>query len=53
MVKFGTETGVPLVTYGETLLIIAGSKLYNSYRALLNTGYSIGIDEFRHNGRKQ
>jgi hypothetical protein len=58
--KFGTETGVPLVTYGETLLIIAevdarasvltGINSYNSYRALLNTGYSIGIDNSGFNG---
>jgi hypothetical protein len=43
---------MPLVTYGEMLLIIAeadartsfasGLTSYNAYRALLNTGYSIG-----------
>jgi hypothetical protein len=46
---------MPLVTYGEMLLIIAeadarisgvssGVNAYNNYRTLLNTGYSIGID---------
>ena len=45
---------MPMVTYGEMLLIIAeadartsfsaGLTSYNAYRALLNTGYSIGID---------
>jgi hypothetical protein len=45
---------MPLVTYGEMLLIIAeadartsftaGLTSYNDYRDLLNTGYSIGID---------
>lgn len=59
--KFGTETAVPLVTYGEMLLIIAevdakasvltGVTSYNAYRALLNTGYSIGIDNSGYNGR--
>lgn len=59
--KFGTETGSPLVTYGENLLIIAeatartsglsdGVTAYNDYRALLNTGYSIGIDNTGYNG---
>lgn len=52
--KFGSDTSVPLVTYGEMLLIIAevdtragfatGLTSYNAYRALLNTGYSIGIN---------
>lgn len=51
--KFGSDSGLPMVTYGEMLLIIAevdarssfatGLTSYNSYRALLNTGYSIGI----------
>ncbi len=52
--KFGNDTAAPLVTYGEMLLIIAevdardsfdsGLTSYNNYRALLNTGYSIGIN---------
>ncbi|UQD56060.1 SusD/RagB family nutrient-binding outer membrane lipoprotein [Flavobacterium sp. K5-23] len=52
--RFGTSTSMPLVTYGEMLLIISeadartsfvtGLTSYNNYRALLNTGYSIGID---------
>jgi hypothetical protein len=52
--KFGTESPMPMVTYGEMLLIIAevdarsdfdsGLASYNNYRSLLNTGYSIGID---------
>ncbi|WP_051621333.1 SusD/RagB family nutrient-binding outer membrane lipoprotein [Leeuwenhoekiella sp. MAR_2009_132] len=52
--KFGTESDMPLVTYGENLLIIAecraresfsaGLTAYNNYRALLDTGYSIGLD---------
>lgn len=51
--KFGNDSNMPLVTYGEMLLIIAevdartsfasGLSSYNNYRALLNTGYSIGI----------
>ena len=51
--KFGSDSGLPMVTYGEMLLIIAevdarssfatGLTSYNNYRALLNTGYSIGI----------
>jgi hypothetical protein len=59
--KFGTETGIPLVTYGEMLLITAevdarasvltGVTSYNVYRALLNTGYSIGIDNSGFNGK--
>jgi hypothetical protein len=50
--KFGQASNIPLVTYGEMLLIIAeadartsfasGLVSYNVYRALLNTGYSIG-----------
>lgn len=50
--KFGSDSNSPLVTYGEMLLIIAevdarssfstGLTSYNAYRALLNTGYSIG-----------
>ena len=52
--KFGSDSPMPLVTYGEMLLIVAeadartsfaeGLTSYNAYRALLNTGYSIGID---------
>lgn len=52
--KFGSDSGIPMVTTGEMLLIIAevdartsfatGLDSYNNYRALLNTGYSIGID---------
>jgi hypothetical protein len=59
--KFGTETAIPLVTYGEMLLIITevdargsvvtGITSYNKYRALLNTGYSIGIDNSGYNGK--
>lgn len=51
--KFGSDSPMPLVTYGEMLLIIAeadaratlsaGVASYNNYRALLDTGYSIGI----------
>lgn len=51
--KFGADSPMPLVTYGEMLLIIAevdtrsslsaGVISYNTYRALLNTGYSIGV----------
>lgn len=50
--KFGSDSNLPLVTYGEMLLIIAeadarlsfsaGLASYNTYRTLLNTGYSIG-----------
>lgn len=52
--KFGSDSPLPMVTFGEMLLIIAesdartsfttGLASYNIYRALLNTGYSIGID---------
>lgn len=52
--KFGSNSAMPMVTYGEMLLIIAeadarsgfasGLASYNNYRALLNTGYSIGIN---------
>ena len=52
--RFGGDSPVPMVTYGEMLLIIAeadartsfttGLASYNNYRTLLNTGYSIGID---------
>jgi len=53
--KFGTESDMPLLTYGEMLLIqaeyeartnglSAGVTAYNNYRALLRTGYSIGTD---------
>jgi len=51
--KFGSDTNMPLVTYGEMLLIIAesdartsftdGLTSYNNYRNLINSGYSIGI----------
>ena len=51
--KFGSDSPLPLVTYGEMLLIIAeadarisfstGLASYNIYRSLLNTGYSIGV----------
>lgn len=50
--KFGSDAPMPMVTYGEMLLIVAeadartsfssGLTSYNNYRALLNTGYSIG-----------
>lgn len=52
--KFGNDSSMPMVTYGEMLLIIAevdarnsfssGLASYNNYRTLLNTGYSIGIN---------
>lgn len=52
--KFGSDSNMPMVTYGEMLLIIAevdarssvssGVTSYNLYRALLDTGYSIGIN---------
>lgn len=52
--KFGGDSNMNLVTYGEMLLIIAeadartsfatGLDSYNEYRSLLNTGYSIGIN---------
>jgi starch-binding outer membrane protein, SusD/RagB family len=52
--KFGNDSDMPLVTYGEMLLIIAevdarssfasGLTSYNNYRAVLNTGYSIGVN---------
>jgi starch-binding outer membrane protein, SusD/RagB family len=53
--KFGSDSPVPMVTYGEMLLITAeadarisgvpaGVAAYNTYRQLLDTGYSIGID---------
>jgi hypothetical protein len=52
--KFGGDSSMPMVTYGESLLIIAevdarntfaaGLASYNSYRALLNNAYSIGIE---------
>jgi len=51
--KFGSDSPMPMVTYGEMLLIIAevdarssiseGITSYNNYRALLDIGYSIGI----------
>jgi len=52
--KFGSDSAMPMVSYGEMLLIIAeadartsfaaGLSSYNNYRSLLNTGYSIGIN---------
>lgn len=50
--KFGIDTDMPLVTYGEALLIIAeadartqgvaaGVAAYNNYRQLLSTGYGL------------
>lgn len=49
--KFAKAAGLPLVTYGEMLLVQAeaqardnfadGLTAYNAYRALINTGYSI------------
>lgn len=53
--KFGEANQLPLVTYGEMLLIIAESKArleglsegvnaYNDYRALLKQGYTIGVN---------
>jgi hypothetical protein len=50
--KFGSDSNMPLVTYGEMLLIISevdartsfgtGLASYNNYRLQLNNGYSIG-----------
>jgi hypothetical protein len=58
--KFGSDSPMPMVTYGEMQLIIAevdarssfasGLTSYNNYRALLNTGYSIGIDNSGYDG---
>ena len=58
--KFGSDSPMPLVTYGEMLLIIAeadarigvedGLTSYNIYRALIDTGYSIGIDNTGYDG---
>lgn len=59
--KFGRDSDMPLVTLGEMHLIIAecearanglsaGVTAYNDYRALLSTGYSIGIDNSGYNG---
>ena len=58
--KFGSDSPMPMVTYGEMLLIIAevdarssfsdGLTSYNNYRSLLNTGYSIGIDNSGYDG---
>ena len=52
--KFGSDSSMPLVTYGEMLLIIAevdartsfaaGLTSYNIYRSKLDTGYSIGMN---------
>lgn len=50
--KFGVDTNMPLVTYGEALLIAAeadarisgisaGVTAYNKYRQLLTTGYGL------------
>ncbi len=58
--KFGSDSAIPMVTYGEMLLIIAeadarssfasGLTSYNNYRNLLNSGYSIGIDNSGYDG---
>jgi hypothetical protein len=58
--KFGSDSSMPLVTYGEMLLIIAeadartsvsaGVTSYNRYRALLDTGYSIGVSNAGYDG---
>lgn len=59
--KFGMDSNMPLVTYGEMLLIIAESEAringlssgvgaYNNYRNLLSTGYSIGVNNDGYNG---
>lgn len=50
--RFGSDASMPLVSYGEMLLIIAevdarsslssGVTSYNAYRSLLDSGYSIG-----------
>lgn len=52
--RFGNDAKMPMVTYGEMLLIIAevdartdfvaGLTSYNNYRSLLNTGYSVKYD---------
>lgn len=57
--KFGNDSSIPMVTYGEMLLIISeidtrtsfanGLTSYNNYRSLINTGYSIGIDNTGYN----
>jgi hypothetical protein len=59
--KFGGETSIPLITYGEMLLITAevdaranvqtGINSYNAYRALLNIGYSIGRNNTGYDGK--
>lgn len=58
--KFGSDANLPLITYGEMLLIIAeadartslsaGVTSYNAYRALLDTGYSIGQNNTGYDG---
>lgn len=58
--KFGSDSPIPMITYGEMLLIIAEVDArtsfaahlpsYNNYRGLLNTGYSIGIDNSGYDG---
>ena len=58
--RFGNDSNMPLVSYGEMLLIIAeadartsfasGLSSYNNYRALLNTGYSIGVNNLGYGG---
>jgi len=60
--KFGSDSPLPMVTYGEMQLIIAevdartsfatGLASYNNYRALLNTGYSIGIANNGYDGEE-
>jgi hypothetical protein len=57
--KFGSDSAMPMVTYGEMLLIIseadartsfaAGLTSYNNYRNVLNSGYSIGIGNSGYN----
>lgn len=59
--KFSRDADMPLVTYGEMLLIIAecegrtdlgkGVTAYNKYRQLLGTGYSIGLNNSGYEGR--
>jgi hypothetical protein len=58
--KFGSDSSLPLVTYGEMLLIIAeadartsvsaGVTSYNIYRAKLDSGYSIGVSNTGYDG---
>jgi hypothetical protein len=58
--KFGNNSNMPLVSYGEMLLIIAeadartsfssGLTSYNNYRLKLNSGYSIGTTNSGYGG---